>query len=330
MPSQSPPDLVILDLGLPDMDGQEVLRQLREWLAAPIIVLSARDQEQQKIAALDHGADDYLTKPFSTGELLARIRVALRHAARVDGGEPGATKFEIGDLKVDLAARRVFADGSEVHLTPIEFKLLTTLVHSAGKVLTHRQLLKEVWGPQQVAGDALPARLHGQPAPQARSRPGPAALSAHRARRRLSAGERVNRLTRAQLRGAARRPCSKASWPAPRPTRSNRSPTSATWWMHWPRMPSPISRRFCPTTGSQHSPTPNATGPANQPHARPCTFSVSAVRGTDTLQCSRHGPTPTNRRVCVLRTADGGAVRDVGAESGCERNLPRPSWEKRP
>jgi two-component system KDP operon response regulator KdpE len=142
--------LVILDLGLPDTDGQTLLQQLREWLAAPIIILSARDQEQQKIIALDHGADDYLTKPFSTGELLARIRAALRHAAHVGSGEPGASSYEIGDLKVDLAARRVFAHGCEVHLTPIEFKLLTTLVHSQGKVLTHRQLLKEVWGPQQV------------------------------------------------------------------------------------------------------------------------------------------------------------------------------------
>lgn len=148
--SQSPPDLVILDLGLPDMDGQELLKQLREWLAAPIIVLSARDQEQQKIVALDHGADDYLTKPFSTGELMARIRAALRHAARSGSSEPGATTYEIGDLKIDLAARRVFTGGREVHLTPIEFKLVSTLVHSAGKVLTHRQLLKDVWGPQQV------------------------------------------------------------------------------------------------------------------------------------------------------------------------------------
>jgi two-component system KDP operon response regulator KdpE len=146
---RTPPDLVILDLGLPDVDGQELLVQLREWLTVPIIVLSARDQEQQKIAALDHGADDYLTKPFSTGELLARIRAALRHAAHA-GGEPGATTFEVGELKVDLAARHVYVAGSEVHLTPIEFKLLTTLVQSAGKVLTHRQLLKDVWGPQQV------------------------------------------------------------------------------------------------------------------------------------------------------------------------------------
>jgi two-component system KDP operon response regulator KdpE len=144
--SQKPPDLVILDLGLPDLDGQEVLRQLREWLTAPIIVLSARDQEQQKVSALDRGADDYLTKPFSTGELLARIRAALRHVSR--GGEKMLAKsFEVGDLRVDFEARRVFRNGSEVHLTPIEYKLLTTLVQSAGKVLTHRQLLKEVWGP---------------------------------------------------------------------------------------------------------------------------------------------------------------------------------------
>ncbi len=136
-------------MGLPDLDGQEVLKRLREWLKAPIIILSARDQEQQKIAALDSGADDYLTKPFSTGELLARIRAALRHAAQV-GGQTPLSAFEQGDLKVDLAARRVFVKGNEVHLTPIEYKMLTTLVHHCGKVLTHRQLLKEVWGPGQV------------------------------------------------------------------------------------------------------------------------------------------------------------------------------------
>ena len=147
--SEQPPDLVILDLGLPDIDGQDVLRQLREWLHAPILVLSARDQEQQKIAALDQGADDYLTKPFSTGELLARIRVALRHAAH-PGGSSGTLPYEYGDLKVDLSARRVFVRGKEVHLTPNEYKLLATLVRFAGKVLTHRQLLSEVWGPQQV------------------------------------------------------------------------------------------------------------------------------------------------------------------------------------
>lgn len=147
--TQAPPDLVILDLGLPDMDGQQVIQRLREWLVAPIIVLSARDEEQQKIAALDNGADDYLTKPFSTGELLARVRVALRHANQT-GDEVGKTTFEHDDLKVDLAARRVFIAATEVHLTPLEYKLVTTLVRNAGKVLTHRYLLKEVWGPHQV------------------------------------------------------------------------------------------------------------------------------------------------------------------------------------
>lgn len=147
--AQQPPDLVILDLGLPDMDGQDVIRRLREWLTAPIIVLSARDQDEQKITALDNGADDYLTKPFSTGELLARVRVALRHASR-SGAEAGSTEYLTGDLKVDLAARRVFVAGREIHLTPIEYKILATLIRHAGKVLTHRQLLKEVWGPDQV------------------------------------------------------------------------------------------------------------------------------------------------------------------------------------
>jgi two-component system KDP operon response regulator KdpE len=143
--AQQPPDLVILDLGLPDVDGQEVLRQLREWLHAPILILSARDQERQKVAALDNGADDYVTKPFHTGELLARVRVALRHAAQVGNGH--APAFRCGELHVDLAARRVFVREKEVHLTPIEYKLLTTLVRNAGKVLTHRYLLQEVWGP---------------------------------------------------------------------------------------------------------------------------------------------------------------------------------------
>jgi len=144
--AQQPPDLVILDLGLPDIDGQDVLRQLREWLRAPIIILSARDQEKQKVAALDNGADDYLTKPFSTAELLARIRVALRHASKV-GSEAEASTFATGDLKVDLANRKVVVKDQEIHLTPLEYKLLTTLVKHAGKVLTHRFLLNEVWGP---------------------------------------------------------------------------------------------------------------------------------------------------------------------------------------
>jgi two-component system KDP operon response regulator KdpE len=140
-----PPDLVVLDLGLPDLDGLEVIRQLREWTALPIIILSARGQESDKISALDAGADDYLTKPFGVGELLARIRVLLRHAAQV--GQKEEPLFTTGDLKVDLSKRQVWRGDNEVHLTPIEYKLLTTLIRYAGKVVTHRQLLKEVWGP---------------------------------------------------------------------------------------------------------------------------------------------------------------------------------------
>ena len=142
----SQPDLIILDLGLPDMDGLEVTRRLREWTAIPIIVVSARGKEQDKVAALDAGADDYLTKPFGVGELLARLRVALRHRATVnqDTGDP---IFQTGGLKIDLARREVTVDGALVHLTPNEFKLLTVLAKNSGRVLTHRQLLREVWGP---------------------------------------------------------------------------------------------------------------------------------------------------------------------------------------
>jgi two-component system KDP operon response regulator KdpE len=145
MAIRHPPDLVVLDLGLPDLDGQEVLARLREWYAAPIIVLSARDQESQKIKALDCGADDYVTKPFGIGELLARMRTALRHALP---SEPDATNVAIGDLRVDLGARLVYRKGDLVHLTPLEYKLLVTMIKQAGKVLTHRFLLREVWGPQ--------------------------------------------------------------------------------------------------------------------------------------------------------------------------------------
>jgi two-component system KDP operon response regulator KdpE len=141
-------DLVILDLGLPDMDGVEVVKKIREWGALPVIVLSARASETDKVAALDAGADDYLTKPFGLGELLARIRVALRHAQGAAQEKGGV--FSVATLKVDLAQRRVLVDGREVHLTPIEYRLLAALVKHAGKVLTHRQLLNEVWGPGYV------------------------------------------------------------------------------------------------------------------------------------------------------------------------------------
>ncbi len=139
------PDVVLLDLGLPDIDGLEVTTRLREWTATPIIVISAREQEQDKVKALDAGADDYLTKPFSAGELLARIRVALRHALRQRAGR-NEPVFVLRNLRVDLAQRQVFLDEREIHLTPIEYKLLTMLVRHAGKVITHRQLLTEVWG----------------------------------------------------------------------------------------------------------------------------------------------------------------------------------------
>jgi two-component system, OmpR family, KDP operon response regulator KdpE len=143
------PDVILLDLGLPDMDGLEVTRRLREWTTIPIIVLSARGQEKDKIAALDAGADDYLTKPFSTGELLARIRVALRHTAQRTDNSPQPV-FRVGDLQVDLAGRHVFLGDQELHLSPIEYKLLSILVRYAGRVLTHRQLLQEVWGPHHT------------------------------------------------------------------------------------------------------------------------------------------------------------------------------------
>jgi two-component system KDP operon response regulator KdpE len=139
------PDLIILDLGLPDVDGVEVIRRLREWSATPIIVLSARGQERDKIQALEAGADDYVSKPFGVGELVARMRVAWRHAACAH--RPEEPLFRVGELTIDLAHRRVSIAGRDVHLTPHEYRLLTTLARHAGKVLTHPQLLKEVWGP---------------------------------------------------------------------------------------------------------------------------------------------------------------------------------------
>ncbi|MBI1892012.1 MAG: response regulator [Burkholderiales bacterium] len=140
------PDLVILDLGLPDMDGIKVIEQLRTWASMPILILSARSEEPQKVAALDAGADDYLTKPFGTSELLARIRAHLRKKTNriID---PSESQFRFGDIVVDFALRRVTRGNDEVHLTPIEYRLLLTLIQNAGKVLTHTQLLREVWGP---------------------------------------------------------------------------------------------------------------------------------------------------------------------------------------
>ncbi|MGH8264722.1 MAG: response regulator [Steroidobacterales bacterium] len=152
----SRPDVILLDLGLPDLDGLEVVRRLRSWTTTPIIVISARGQEETKVAALDLGADDYLVKPFGTSELLARIRAAWRHANR--GAAVGATVGGHG-VVINLELRRVMRDGAEVHLTPTEFRLLAELARNNGRVLTHRHLLREVWGPSH-AGDAHYLRLY--------------------------------------------------------------------------------------------------------------------------------------------------------------------------
>ncbi|EKT0592664.1 two-component system response regulator KdpE [Morganella morganii] len=141
------PDLVILDLGLPDGDGITFVQEFRQWSSVPVLVLSARDSEHDKIAALDAGADDYMTKPFGVGELQARLRVLMR---RYPGSEKNDPVYEFGDICVDIAARQVSKGGEEVHLTPIEFRLLTILIGHSGKVLTQRQLLNEVWGPNAV------------------------------------------------------------------------------------------------------------------------------------------------------------------------------------
>ena len=141
------PDLLLLDLGLPDIDGMEVLRAFRTWSQAPVVILSARNQERQKAEALDAGADDYLTKPFGVVELTARLRVAVRHLLRRESPERVVTS---GDLRVDLEAQSVTLRGEEIHLTPLEFKLLAALARRYGKVVTHQQLLTEVWGSGQA------------------------------------------------------------------------------------------------------------------------------------------------------------------------------------
>jgi two-component system KDP operon response regulator KdpE len=145
------PEVILLDLGLPDIDGLEVITRSREWTSNPIIILSARGKEQDKIQALESGADDYLTKPFSTGELTTRIKVALRRFTR-SGSPSNETVFKTGNLKVDLEKWQVFVDGEEVHLTPIEFKLFSIMARNAGRLVTRKELLNEIWGP--AGGDS--------------------------------------------------------------------------------------------------------------------------------------------------------------------------------
>jgi two-component system, OmpR family, KDP operon response regulator KdpE len=141
------PDLIVLDLGLPDIDGHTVLARLREWCRAPILILTARETDEDKVRALDSGADDYLTKPFSTAELLARIRVALRHAHRTEDHQED---FQLGELAVNLGKKKVTVSGKTVRLTSTEFDILGVLVKHVGRVVTHRALLKEVWGPNST------------------------------------------------------------------------------------------------------------------------------------------------------------------------------------
>ena len=143
------PDLAIVDLGLPDTDGKNFISEVRGWSSLPIVVLSAREREEEKVAALDAGADDYLVKPFGVPELLARVRAQLRRRAQADA-EPGSSTLTFGDIRVDLAGHEVRKRGDVVHLTPIEFRLLAALIRGRGRVLTHRQLLHEVWGPAYV------------------------------------------------------------------------------------------------------------------------------------------------------------------------------------
>jgi two-component system, OmpR family, KDP operon response regulator KdpE len=142
------PDLILLDLGLPDMDGLEVLKTIRKWTGLPVIVVSARGHESEKVAALDLGADDYVAKPFGTSELLARIRTAIRHGQNTAGGPfSSSEKFAVGELEIDYSKRTVTLGGEEIHLTPIEYKIITLLSKNLGKVLTHDYIIKEVWGP---------------------------------------------------------------------------------------------------------------------------------------------------------------------------------------
>mgnify|MGYP003235026752 FL=1 len=149
------PDLILLDLGLPDMDGIEILKKIREWSAVPVIVVSARGEESDKVEALDLGADDYISKPFGTSELLARIRTALRHSSKNNGGAVNNDVFSTKGLTIDFDKRKITVDGKDVHLTQIEFKIVSLLAKSAGRVLTYDYIITELWGPYAVKDNQI-------------------------------------------------------------------------------------------------------------------------------------------------------------------------------
>ena len=176
------PDVVVLDLGLPGIDGLQVIHGLRGWTQVPIIVLSVREREADKVAALDAGADDYVTKPFGINELLARLRAAVRRATPTDEQAP---IVQTPDFRVDLAAKQVTRDGREVRLTPTEWQLVELLVRNPGRLVSQRQLLHEVWGPKVPGGDQLPTRIHRPDPSQAGTRPGAPPLLHHRTRHGL-------------------------------------------------------------------------------------------------------------------------------------------------
>ena len=197
-----PIDLMIVDLGLPDMDGSDVVERIRSWSSVPIIVLSVRSNEAEKVRLLELGADDYVVKPFGMAELLARVRVALRRQMRAVSGEP---TVKAGPLTIDLAARAVLLNDKRLTLTPKEYRLLQVLAQHAGNVVTHQHLLKEVWGIDPRARHALPAHLRAQAAPENRAAPGLAENPGDRAGRRLPAGAIRQRRRNRQLVGLSAR-----------------------------------------------------------------------------------------------------------------------------
>ena len=190
------PDVILLDLGLPDMDGMEILRAVREWSVIPILVVSARTEEKDKVAALDAGADDYIVKPFGTAELLARIRAAIRHTRTASGNAQLAHSgiFTVGGLSIDYNSRRVYVDGVDANLTQNEFRLVALLGRYAGRVITYDAIIRQLWGPNVKKRQPDPARQHGKYPPQDRKKPRRPPVHFHRSPRGLPHGRRRARV----------------------------------------------------------------------------------------------------------------------------------------